>query len=36
VLEARADEGDLAHRLEQAYFGQGAQAPLEGPPLSAR
>jgi branched-chain amino acid transport system ATP-binding protein len=28
VLEARADEGDLAHRLEQAYFGQDVEAPL--------
>lgn len=29
VLEARADEADLPNRLEQAYFGQGAQAPLQ-------
>jgi branched-chain amino acid transport system ATP-binding protein len=36
VLEASAREADLAHRLEQAYFGQGAQAPLDGAPLSAR
>ncbi len=28
VLEARADEAGLAQRLEQAYFGQGAHAPL--------
>jgi len=28
VLEARADEGDLANRLEHAYFGADASAPL--------
>lgn len=28
VLEARADEPDLPNRLEQAYFGQDASAPL--------
>ena len=29
VLEARTDEADLPNRLEQAYFGQGAHAPLQ-------
>jgi len=29
VLEARATEGDLANRLERAYFGDGAHAPLD-------
>ncbi|MFO1082743.1 MAG: ABC transporter ATP-binding protein [Reyranellaceae bacterium] len=29
VLEARTDEPDLPHRLERAYFGQDAHAPLE-------
>jgi branched-chain amino acid transport system ATP-binding protein len=28
VLETSAREADLAHRLEQAYFGQAAEAPL--------
>ena len=28
VLEARANEPDLANRLERAYFGEGAHAPL--------
>jgi branched-chain amino acid transport system ATP-binding protein len=28
VLEARTSEADLPDRLEQAYFGQGVQAPL--------
>jgi branched-chain amino acid transport system ATP-binding protein len=28
VLEARADEADLPNRLERAYFGEGAHAPL--------
>ncbi|MGH7043365.1 MAG: ABC transporter ATP-binding protein [Acetobacteraceae bacterium] len=32
VLQAGADEADLPHRLEQAYFGQSATAPLNGPP----
>ena len=29
VLEARADEADLPNRLERAYFGEGAHAPLD-------
>ncbi len=29
VLEARADEADLPHRLERAYFGADAVAPLD-------
>ncbi|MBN9085767.1 MAG: ABC transporter ATP-binding protein [Reyranella sp.] len=29
VLEARASEADLANRLERAYFGEGAHAPLD-------
>lgn len=29
VLEAAADEADLANRLEHAYFGQDASAPLD-------
>jgi branched-chain amino acid transport system ATP-binding protein len=29
VLEAKADEPDLPHRLEQAYFGQGVAMPLD-------
>ena len=28
VLEARADEGDLPHRLERAYFGEDVVSPL--------
>jgi branched-chain amino acid transport system ATP-binding protein len=28
VLEAQADEPNLASRLERAYFGEGAEAPL--------
>jgi branched-chain amino acid transport system ATP-binding protein len=29
VLQAATSEGDLPHRLEQAYFGQDAVAPLD-------
>jgi len=29
VLEAHADEADLPNRLERAYFGEGAHAPLD-------
>ena len=29
VLEARANEADLPNRLEHAYFGEGAHAPLD-------
>ena len=29
VLEARADEANLPNRLERAYFGEGAHAPLD-------
>jgi branched-chain amino acid transport system ATP-binding protein len=29
VLEARANEAELPHRLERAYFGEGAHAPLD-------
>src|SRR6187401_1299097 len=29
VLEARANEADLPNRLERAYFGEGAHAPLD-------
>jgi len=29
VLEARTDEADLPNRLERAYFGEGARAPLD-------
>jgi branched-chain amino acid transport system ATP-binding protein len=29
VLEARASEADLPNRLERAYFGEGAHAPLD-------
>jgi branched-chain amino acid transport system ATP-binding protein len=30
VMEAATTEPNLPHRLEQAYFGQDATAPLEG------
>ena len=29
VLEARTNEADLPNRLERAYFGEGAHAPLD-------